>query len=70
MTKFDSIESLYQILLVRMLQIWNLRYLKHYWIIKYVSLESIIFTINIDDTSSSKVFSTLDYIFPLIILLF
>ena len=57
MTKFDLTESSYQILLVIMLHIWNFRYSKHVWIIKCVGFKSIIFTINLDFESSSKVFN-------------
>ena len=54
---------------ISMLQIYNLRHLRHYWIIKYVGLEPISFSINMDVVSSSKVFSTLDSVFLLIVLL-
>ena len=36
MAKFDPVDSLDQILFVNMLQIWNLKYFKHCWIIKCV----------------------------------
>ena len=39
------------------------RYFRHFFIIKYWGLEPIIFTINLDIASSSKVFSTFDYVF-------
>ena len=39
------------------------------FIIKYIDLEHIFFTINVDAMSSSIVFSTFDYVFLLIILL-
>ena len=55
MTKFD--ESSNQILFVNMLHIWNLRHSRHFWIIKCVSFELIIFSINLDVVSSSKVFN-------------
>ena len=42
-----------------MLQIWNLRYYKNFFIIKCLDLESIIFVINMDIVLSSKVFSTI-----------
>ena len=69
MTKFDPIESSDQIMFVSMLQIWNLKYSKYFWIIKCVGLKSIIFAINLNAMLSSKVFSTFDYVFLLIILL-
>ena len=55
MAKFGPTKSSDQILLINMLQIWNLRYFRHCWIIKCVGLEPIIFSINMDSTSSSKV---------------
>ena len=38
-------------------------YYSHYKIIKYVGFESIIYIINLDVTSSSKVFNEIDYMF-------
>ena len=55
MAKFDLTESL-EIVLVGMLQICNLMYTKYFWIIKCIDLESIIFAINLNVASSSKVF--------------
>ena len=69
MTKFDPIESSDQIIFVSMLQIRNLRYFRHFWINKYVCLEPILFAINLDAISSSKVFSTFNYLFLSIIFL-
>ena len=46
-----------------MLQIWNLKHSKHFWIIKRVGLESIILSINLNDTSCYIIFSTFDYVF-------
>ena len=60
MTKFDPIKSSYQIMFVSMLQIRNLRYSRYFLLSKCVDLESIIFAINLDATSSSKVCSTFD----------
>ena len=60
MVKFDRTKSSNQILFVSMLQIWNLRYFIHFFIIKYVYLESIFFATNQDIVSS---FSTFDYMF-------
>ena len=68
MTKFDPTESPNQILFVSMLQIWNLRYFEHFWIMKHVGFELIIFTINLNATSSSKVFSTFNSMFISIVL--
>ena len=69
MTKIDMTESSNQILFVRMLQIWNLRYSRHFWIIKCVSLEPILFAINLDAASSFKGFNTFDSVFLSIVLL-
>ena len=69
MTKFYPTKSSDQILFVIILQIWNLRYSRHFWIIKCVGVELIIFAINLDATSSSKVLSTFDFVFLLIVLL-
>ena len=44
-------------------------YYKQFWFIKYIDLEPIIFAINFDTVSFSKVFNTFDYVFLLIILL-
>ena len=47
---------------VSMLQIWNLKHYKYFFIIKCISLQSIIFAININVTTSSfKVFSIFYY---------
>ena len=69
MIKFDSIESSCQIMFVGMLQIYNLRYFKHFWIIKCVVLELILFAINLDVALSFKVFNSFDFMFISIILL-
>ena len=55
---------------VNMLQILNLMPSKHFWIIKYIILQPIRFAINLNAASSSKVFTTFDYMFPSIVLLF
>ena len=60
MAKFDPIKSSDQIVFVSMLQIWNFRY---FWIIICIGLESIIFAINVDVVSFSKVINTFDYMF-------
>ena len=64
--RFDRVISM---LFVSMLQILNLRYFKHCWIIKCVGLKPILFTINMDAASSSKVFSMFDFVFLLVVLL-
>ena len=69
MTKFDPKKSSYQIMFISMLKIWNLRCSSFFWIIKYVGLRLIIFTFNQDAMSFSKVFSTFDFLFLLILLL-
>ena len=51
MKKFDPIESSDQIISDSMVQIWNLKYSKHFWIIKCIGLEPIIFAINLDTSS-------------------
>ena len=63
MVNFDPTESLDQIMFVSMLQIWNLRYFRQCWIIKCVGLKLILFAINMDVASSSKVFCFLDSMF-------
>ena len=61
--KFVLTESSNLILFVNILQIWNLRYSRHFWIIKHVGLEPIILSIKLNDASSYIVFSTFDYVF-------
>ena len=61
--KFDMIKSPDQILFTSMLQIWNFTYFRYCWIIKCVGLEPILFAIDTNAASSSKAFSTLDYVF-------
>ena len=63
MEKFDLTESLDQILFISMLQIWNHRYSRYFLIIICIGLEPILFYINMDVVSSSKAFSTFDYMF-------
>ena len=63
MEKFNSTRSSDRILFVNMLQIWKFKYFRHCWIIKCVDLKPILFVINMDVASSSKVFNTLDYVF-------
>ena len=62
MTKFNSTESSDQILFVSMLQILNLKYFIHFFIVKYIGIESVIFAINLNITSSSKVFITFNFV--------
>ena len=50
-------------LFASMLQIWNLRYFKHFRISKYIGIESFLFSINQDVTSFFKIFSTFDFMF-------
>ena len=70
MAKFHPIESSYQIMFVSMLQILNLGYSKHFFIIKCVNLEPIIYAINPNvASSSSKIFSTINFVFLSIVLL-
>ena len=69
MEKFDPIDSSYLIMFVGMLQIWNLMYSMYIWIIKNVGLELIIFSINVDVVSCSKVFNTINSMFLSIVLL-
>ena len=69
MTKFNPTKSSDRIMFVSMLQIWNLRYSRYFWIIKYVGFEPIIFAINLHATLSSKVFDTFYFVFLSIVLL-
>ena len=70
MTKFNRTESLDQLIIfINMLQIWNLRYSMHFFIIKCIGFEAIIFFINVKVVSSFKVFNTFDYMFLSIVLL-
>ena len=62
MAKFDPTEPYTQMLFVSMLQIWNLRYSRHFLIIKYIGLELILFVINIDVVSSLTFFIMWYYI--------
>ena len=68
--KFVLRESSNLILFVNMLQIWNLMYSRHFWIIKRVGFEPIILSINLNDASSYIVFSPFDYVFLFINLSF
>ena len=52
-----------------MLYIWNVRYSRHFFIIKCVGFELIIFVNNLDVVLSFKVFNTFDYMFISIVLL-
>ena len=54
---------------INILHIWNLTYLRCFFMIKSVGFELIIFAINLDATSFYKLFSTFDYVFLSIILL-
>ena len=47
------IEQKHQIIVVNMLQNWNNKYSSYYMIIKYIGLEQIIYTINLDAASFS-----------------
>ena len=58
--KTYSIEQRHQIMVVNMLYNWNRRYSSHYRIIKYISSQTILYAINLDNTSYSKVFSEFD----------
>ena len=60
---------LFQTPSVDMLQIWNHRHFRHFWIIKNIGLEPIIFSINLDIESSFKIFSTFDSMYISIVLL-
>ena len=63
MVNYDPIYSSDQILFASMLQIYNLRYFKYFWIIKCVGIKPIIFAINLDALSFSKVFNTFNFVF-------
>ena len=66
MTKFDLTKSLYQILFISILQTYNLRYSRRFWIIKCVGLKPILFSINLDVASSSKVVSSVCHKFVIL----
>ena len=61
--KIYSIGQKYQVMIVNMLKNWNHKYSILYRIIKYVGFESIIYTINLATTSSSKFFNKFKYMF-------
>ena len=54
-------------MVINMLQDWNHMYSSHYRIIKYVSFEPIIYAINLNIASSSKVFSEFDSMFHVLL---
>ena len=62
-SKIYSIGHRHQIVVVNMLQNFNHRYSSHYKIIKYVGFLSIIYAINLNVASSSKVFNEFDSMF-------
>ena len=62
-SKTYSTEQRHQIIVFNMLQNWNHRYSSHYRIIKYVGFEPIIYVINLDAMSFSKVFIEFDSMF-------
>ena len=62
MKKFDMPESS-----VKIVFIWNLRYSRHFLLLN-IHHEPIIFSINLNVVSSSKVFSYFNYMFLLIVL--
>ena len=45
-----------------MLRIWNLKYYRYFFIIKFVGLELIFFTIDMNVASLYEVFSNFDYV--------
>ena len=59
MIKFDPTGSSNQILFISMLQIKRLRYSRHFLITKCVCFKLILFVINLDVVSSSKVLTLL-----------
>ena len=61
--KTYSIRQRHQIMTVNMLQNWNHRYYNYYNVIKYVGFKPIIYVINLDTASSSKIFREFDYMF-------
>ena len=54
-------------MLSSLLQILNIKYFRQFWIIKFIGFKSIIFAITMDVVSSSKLFSTFDLLFLLVI---
>ena len=67
--KFDLTISSDQIMFVSMLEIWNLRYSRYFFIIKYIGIELIFFAINLNVVLSFKVYNTFNFMFLSIILL-
>ena len=61
--KTDSIKTSSQIMIVNMLQNWSRMYYSHNIIINCVGFKSIHCAINLDVTSSSRVFNEFDYLF-------
>ena len=51
---FDPTKLLYRILFISMLQIWNFKYSRYFWIIKCVGLGLIIFAINLCNAPSQE----------------
>ena len=69
--KFNMIKLLNQIMFINMLQSGILGIPHIFFIIKCVSLKPIIFTINLDIASSSKVFSIFYFMFlPIVLLIY
>ena len=56
-------------MLSSLLQILNIKYFRQFWIIKFIGFKSIIFAITMDVVSSSKLFSTFDLLFLLVIVI-
>ena len=69
MTKVDPTKSSYQIMFVSMMSLSNLRYYRHFFIIKCVCPKLLSFAINLNVALSSKVFIIFDYMFISIVLL-
>ena len=67
--KFDPIKSSNQILYVSMLQIYNLKYSRYFFIIKCVGLEAIFLLLTLMLHHPLTVFNTFNYVFLSIVLL-
>ena len=68
-SKTDSIKTSSKIMIFSILLNWIHMYFSHYRIIKYVGFKLIYCAIDLDVVSSFRVFSELDYLFILNVLL-
>ena len=52
-------KHIHQIMIANIIQNYNHKHSNHYWIIKYIGFKPIIYAINLEDVSSSKVSNVL-----------